>query len=603
MSPSTSSSPCVYNVPVALDALSVHTSGFDPTVGKSLVRQHFRDCKEYILGPISPTDFIERFHSLSPDEPHLLSDRRAFNRVPIRGRTSSDIYEPLVSGHQRHFVKFPNCLQLTALNRRTKYKSRCPGFVFDAPSNSEHRKPHGAKLPHICCYATDNLSLVRATPGVELGYAELFIQVSPDPSRDFFVDPPTDVDDATRQGHDFLTCPEDPDLQRKLHDSLGQHIAHVVEIFARQYRVSVFTISMFGSRARFLRWDRAGCVVSESFDVRDRPDLFCEFLGRFAAASSYGRGHDPTIQMALAEEDVFLDAIKRHAQSQVLPGEDVEKMIRLHYQTGHVVAAQVLHHRFTATTENTRRFLISRPVVTSLTMVGRGTRGYWAVDTTTNTVVFLKDTWRNSLVPEVEGDTLRRLGDLGVRYVPSLIWHGDIPQDMLEQGRFPRESLSFTTIRPNVHSFAAGSDLQSTSSHRFASFPGICQVDGFSVSVSRRYHYRLIMGTVGSPLKTIRGTEELLHATYDVFTGMYYFAQLRSTMFISLCVAMRDALAKDSRLHRDVSVGNIVLVQENGKIRRGYLVDWDASCRVDDSGHALEEGRAVSVSGFLNYVH
>ena len=27
------------------------------------------------------------------------------------------------------------------------------------------------------------------------------------------------------------------------------------------------------------------------------------------------------------------------------------------------------------------------------------------------------------------------------------------------------------------------------------------------------------MGTVGYPLSTMRGTKELLHATYDVFTG------------------------------------------------------------------------------------
>ena len=69
-------------------------------------------------------------------------------------------------------------------------------------------------------------------------------------------------------------------------------------------------------------------------------------------------------------------------------------------------------------------------------------------------------------------------------------------------------------------------------------------------------------------------------------------------------VAMRDALAKDSRLHRDISVGNIILVQETGNIRKGYLVDWDASCRVDDSGLALEEGRAVRMSFcFLPHVN
>ncbi len=483
---------------------------------------------------------------------------------------------------------------MTALNHRTKLKSRCPGFVFDAPSSSGRARPHGIKVPHVCCYAVDNLALVQATPGVELGYAEFFIQVSPDPHRDFFVDPPSDADEATRQDHDFLACPEDPETQQRLHDALGQHIAHTVEMFARQHRVCAFTISMFGSRARFLRWDRAGCVVSESFDVRTQPDLLCDMLAGFAAASRYGRGHDPTVEMALAEEDIFLDALKRHVRSQVGPGEDVDQVIRLHHQAGHVVAITVLHHRFTATSENTRRFLISRPVVTPLTMVGRGTRGYWAVDTSTNAVVFLKDTWRNCSVLEVEGETLRRLGDLGVRHVPSLVWHGDIPSHFPEeQRRLTRECCSRGMLSIS-RSSATGSDLQSTVSHQFVSFPGICQVDGLRISVSQRYHYRLVMGTVGSPLKTVRGAKELLHATYDVLTGMDL--SVRSTYYVltDVLAAMRDALAKDSRLHRDISVGNIVLVQEEGDVRRGYLVDWDASCRIDDAGFALEEGRAVS---------
>ncbi len=58
---------------------------------------------------------------------------------------------------------------------------------------------------------------------------------------------------------------------------------------------------------------------------------------------------------------------------------------------------------------------------------------------------------------------------------------------------------------------------------------------------------------------------------------------------------MRDALRLDSRLHRDISVGNILLVREEGRdVRRGVLVDWETSCRVDDTGKAVEPGRVVS---------
>ena len=58
---------------------------------------------------------------------------------------------------------------------------------------------------------------------------------------------------------------------------------------------------------------------------------------------------------------------------------------------------------------------------------------------------------------------------------------------------------------------------------------------------------------------------------------------------------MRDVREKDSRIHRDISVGNVILVKEPGTtVRRGYLIDWETSCKVDDAGAATEAGRVVS---------
>ena len=59
---------------------------------------------------------------------------------------------------------------------------------------------------------------------------------------------------------------------------------------------------------------------------------------------------------------------------------------------------------------------------------------------------------------------------------------------------------------------------------------------------------------------------------------------------------MTDALDKDSRLHRDISVGNIILSRVGGRtIRTGYLIDWESSCQVDESGKAKILGRAVRI--------
>ncbi len=65
-----------------------------------------------------------------------------------------------------------------------------------------------------------------------------------------------------------------------------------------------------------------------------------------------------------------------------------------------------------------------------------------------------------------------------------------------------------------------------------------------------------------------------------------------------ISLAMMDARAKDSRLHQDISIGNIILVAEPGRDgpRKGYLIDWDGSCEVDASGASPKPGRIVSVS-------
>lgn len=67
---------------------------------------------------------------------------------------------------------------------------------------------------------------------------------------------------------------------------------------------------------------------------------------------------------------------------------------------------------------------------------------------------------------------------------------------------------------------------------------------------------------------------------------------------------MRDALTKDSRIHRDLSVGNIILVKQPGRaVQRGFLIDWEASDQVDEGGEAKRPGRAVSADIAFLHAH
>ncbi|KAI1788469.1 hypothetical protein LXA43DRAFT_894557 [Ganoderma leucocontextum] len=542
---------CAYNIPLALDHTLLQTRGPEPHFAKNRNTNLFADCKNSILGPMPVQQFIDHFlpPPAADDKSDMLETLDAFKSVPLRGVEASDIYKPLV----------------TALNARSGRKSRCPGFVFDvAATRSSHPKRPGYMKPHICCFTPDNATLVsHSDPSsrVEFGYAELFVDIQPDPALDFFVDPSSDSEPAARASHDFLqcSCDEDGNPVVDLVVTLGQHMAYAAEVCARQPRTCVFTVALSGSRARLLRWDRAGGVASEVFDLRDQPELLCEFLWRFSQTSCADRGHDMSVQPATEEEEsLFRDVIERHARSQ-LDKDDEEALkhtVAEHYKVGHVYAIDIVHQHPPQSDERSRRFLVSRPLVSTLSLIGRGTRGYWAADTTTRTIVFIKDTWRFRALPELEAETLQHLNGLGVRYVPSVVWYGDVGSVVDEPHEMSHKKF------------------QDTLSHQIMSQAWVCLFNEQQPFATRRRHHRLVMGTVGYSLNRLRGTEELLHATYNVYT------------------AMRDALEKDSRIHRDISVSNVILVKElGGTVRRGYLIDWETSCKVDDAGAATEAGR------------
>ena len=301
--------------------------------------------------------------------------------------------------------------------------------------------------PHICCYTPEHATLVdRSDPEsrVEFGYAELFIDVQPDPTLDFFVDPPSDPEPAARASHEFIQRSYDED-GRPLVDlvtTLGQHLAYAAEVLSRQPRTFVFTIALSGSRARLLRWDRAGGVVTEAFDLREQPSLLCEFLWRFSQVTCVERGHDVSVQPTTEEEEkLFREVIESYARSQLDKDDDeaLKNAVAEHYKDGHVYALDVVQQRPGPEEGETRRFLVSRPLVSSLGLVGRGTRGYWATDTVSRSIVFVKDTWRFRDIPELEGTTIQHLTTLGVPFVPSVVWYGDVGGS-LNVARSPHET-------------------------------------------------------------------------------------------------------------------------------------------------------------------
>ncbi|KAI0749765.1 hypothetical protein C8Q80DRAFT_1218829 [Daedaleopsis nitida] len=475
----------------------------------------------------------------------MRSSKYAFRGVPTHATTHTELCAPLVA----------------ALNQTTKHKSRAPGFIFQHRPSPPDRAPFTPALPHISCYTSANHVTVQnsdTSSRAELGYAEFFIEVKPDPSHDFLSDP-----SATADGVDGANLPnffsqfEDEDSVTRVSRGLSKHISHVSEIFARQHRVFVFSVAVAGSRTRLFRWDRSGVVVTESFDIREQPEILCEFLWRFSCMSCEGRGHDLTVENASAEEELhYREAVNRHVREQTgFKDEDLAQAVSEHYQVGRVLAIHVFAQQPGAHLQR-HRYLVSRPVVSPLSPVGRGTKAYWAYSTITSRIVLLKDTWR--LLDENEGSILARLSELGVRHVPQFVHHGDV-------FNYP----------PSFDGVPSPSRLNRTKTDRYTQKPWVCPLNGEKPRLARHVQYRMVLETVGYGLERFQGTRELLHATYDVFQ------------------VMKEVLRLDSRLHRDISIGNIILVKETDRdIRRGYLIDWESSTSADEAGSALTPGRA-----------
>ena len=276
MSPPPSAiSQCVYGVPLAFVEGTTQIRGFEPQGVSSRHKRFMQESRKWTVGPMPITDFMRYFlasrQEISTED--MLCSRAAFDAVPACAVTLAEIYEPMVcTPVLSHLKRGPltyeaDGLKLAALNQVEGKKRRCPNFMFDNASVPSFCTDWlGSMKPHLCLYREDifrHFQCSRSEPGsrMDFGYAELFLEVTADPTLDYFTDPPHDATETTRAAHDFVTRSEDARTKSAMDRALGQHISYVAEIFARQHCQFLFTVAMFCSRARLFRWDRMGCVA------------------------------------------------------------------------------------------------------------------------------------------------------------------------------------------------------------------------------------------------------------------------------------------------------------------------------------------------------
>ena len=295
----------------------------------------------------------------------------------------------------------------------------------------------GTIKPDICLFTLPDENHGHVTVGIEkheeghggaysyfthMGLAKLFIEIKKEASQDIFVDPP---EGPPPPNYKFTvdTWNEEGSLEPRI-SALGQnaHYAHVV--LTRQFRTCVFSLTISGTTARIMCWERSGVLVTKAFDYKQNPQILIDFVWRFVKANTLQQGFDPTAVAVDSVEDrnSFLAAIRSHTQLQLGldPETDKEELDR-------AVACHCYRGAVTRLTIGNYDVWVSRPMWVAPSVVGRCTTGYWGVRCDTKAVVFVKSVWRTDVKGvELEGDILRDLRDKGVRHVPTVLCHGDV---------------------------------------------------------------------------------------------------------------------------------------------------------------------------------
>ncbi|KAI0667826.1 hypothetical protein C8Q78DRAFT_981280 [Trametes maxima] len=345
--------------------------------------------------------------------------------------------------------------------------------------------------------------------------------------------------------------------------SRGQSLQYCLQVLHRQHRIFVFTISICGNGyARFVRVDHSSALVSEQFHYLTQPDIIGTFLYRLAKLDMAGRGHDPTATLATKDEADKFAALKAQYQNSPSIVHILEKATTEGWPT-YKLTVNCAETRPAVQCETSiegdpdgarpppspREYLVCRPTYTSRSIIGRATKGFVALDLKENVAVFLKDTWRPS--------------EEAVRTEKSIYEH---------LWRQPAANMHIPTL-------LLGDDV------RVPGFPPQCTFVPYGAGGTPRVHSRLVFKEVCRGLEDFKGSRELVHAIRDALRGH------------------RWAWEERKMLHRDVSVGNILIYddpEKPGSQSKGLLCDWELA----KSEAEIQNPRAsqASRSGTLQFM-
>ncbi|KAF8062456.1 hypothetical protein FPV67DRAFT_1630722 [Lyophyllum atratum] len=284
---------------------------------------------------------------------------------------------------------------------------------------------------------------------MQFGELELHFELKVNDKPDPFTDPsPTD----DRLNHQFEAW------AKYRSEARSQLIHYATEWFSRQHRRFAFTVFICDPYVRFIRWDRAGAIVSAKFDYRKNSQPLIDFLWRFTHHDDAGRGRDPTVVPATPHQ---ADLARLHL-SEWEPKQERPFVV----------------FKVTGVDGTPREFIAWNSMSHSGSLTGRCTRAYPVYEEATRKRYFLKDTWRAHDLAK-EADILRELQEARVQYIPPYVCGGDLSEDVTKTD-------------------LCGNDWR---------------------RITQRFHHRFVVDFIGKPLSQVTSSEHFLKVVSHAFTA------------------------------------------------------------------------------------
>ncbi|KAI1785210.1 hypothetical protein LXA43DRAFT_150402 [Ganoderma leucocontextum] len=209
---------------------------------------------------------------------------------------------------------------------------------------------------------------------------------------------------------------------------IDEILSHTARIAHFQHRICYFVVLVFGHRARLVRVDHSGIVITAKFPYAPSGGALTTFLWHFAHSSAAHRGHDASAQRVLPTSELGQRMLNRAAlEAQCRLDDPVSQAFIESLDLAFPWWKLEIHD---ARAGRVCDVLVGKPHRETPGMVGSGTHGYVALGLADldGPFVYLEDTWRPAQpADEREGNVLAELNAHGVPYVRTVLCHGDVP--------------------------------------------------------------------------------------------------------------------------------------------------------------------------------